>query len=177
MAKRSGLTTIQILSVVFFVMFTLIFAWVMHAIFEVKKGNYTIQNGEIRIAVIDGYMTRGNHNDRYIPLYSYVDENGIKYSGMVEWGWESSEEEVRKHYGEKVEIVIDGKGDSVLSTYKVQSLAGYIIADVALGLIVVVMIILFALETTKRVKNVKCYRDLFKKNHLTSDEKNITKIK
>ncbi|MCM1545590.1 MAG: hypothetical protein NC033_01000 [Clostridiales bacterium] len=162
--KRVFLTTIQILSVVFFVMFTLWFAWVMNTIFEVKKGNYTLQNGDKVIAVIDGYMTRGNHNDRYIPLYSYVDENGIKYSGMVEWGWESSEEEVRKHYGEKVENVIDGKGDSVLSTYKVQSLAGYIIADVALGLVIVAMIMLFALETTKRVKKVKRYRDLFKKN-------------
>lgn len=160
--KRKILTTIQIISIVFFVMFTLIFAWLTYGAFEVKKGNYLIKNGTKVLAVIDGYMTRGNHNDIYIPLYSYVDENGVKYSGMVEWGWEDSEEEVSKHYGEKVEIFIDGNGDSVIATYN-ESIAGYLIADIALGLIVIAMIILFVLETTKRVKKVKRYRDLFKK--------------
>lgn len=85
----------------------------------------------------------------------------MEYHGGLSWGWEDSEWEVSQHYGKKVKIVIDGKGYCVNADYEIQSLAGYIIATVVFGLIIVVLIILFALETTKRVKKVKRYRDLF----------------
>lgn len=59
--KRRALTTIQLLCIVGIVLLAFIFAWFVYIVLDVKYANHVIQTGETRIAVIDGYTTRGNH--------------------------------------------------------------------------------------------------------------------
>ncbi|MDE6604877.1 MAG: hypothetical protein K2K85_02505 [Clostridia bacterium] len=60
--------------------------------------------------MIGEFRTRGDKS--FETIYNYIDVDGTIYSGTAKAGY-NTEKEAKQHIGEKIEIYIDGKGNSI----------------------------------------------------------------
>ncbi len=81
--------------------------------FQAKHRQQMIVDGKTATAEIYRcYQDSGFGPNAWRCVYRYVDENGIEYAESLATSYKTSEEG-EKHIGEKIEIYIDGKGNSL----------------------------------------------------------------
>ena len=79
---------------------------------------------------------------RYETIYEYIDSDGTKYDGVASSGFKTKEE-AEKYLGTKVDIYIDGKGNSIIAgkttSFTAWLVMGIILTIIGLGFIAFVI--------------------------------------
>lgn len=132
--------------VVYLILAVIIGLMVFDYIADIGKAN-AIKGGVTAIAEIKYLIPniqKGSHPTIYDVQYEYISPEGIRYTELIILAT-SDKEEALSHIGEKVEIYIDGKGNSIpvgkdLNVYSsliVSIVFGLIAVAYTIGLIIV----------------------------------------
>ena len=145
------------------IIFTLLFGTLCSAVqWEgIIIKNEVAVSGESRMADITeigihGRGSRGGGGYLY-PGYVYYDENGLRYDGdlyFIQFDTYYEAEAFIKE-GHQVEIKIDGKGNSVLATYKQQSTVPIAIITILCPIFAIGFIALTIVINVKKIKKKK----------------------
>ncbi|MDE5990723.1 MAG: hypothetical protein K2H36_03950 [Clostridia bacterium] len=130
--------------------FAIMFFWSYE--YGVKKRN-AIEGGVIVEAEIVsvGYQQVTKRRGSWYLEYEYIDDNGVSY-----WGWGESgfarEDEARSYIGSKIEIYIDGKGNSIAVGHIPGDRGSLIVAIVLTGLAIIFLAVYIKLRIKKKDK-------------------------